>query len=316
MALLPYGATRTVGNAIGSLTWLLKLRSARNTEANLRYCFPAMREPQRKTLAQQSLKHTGRLMAEAGIIFHWSEDQLNELITGVDGFAPLQRALDEHRGILVLAPHFGNWELFALHFGRYNFMALYDPPKIPAIDRMIRESRQRTGATLLPIDAQGVRGVLQSLKRGQPVSILPDQVPTRSAGVYAPFFERPALTMTFAHRLIRSTDPLVVLGTCTRREDGFRIAFHEVDPAIHSEDVDESVRAMNAAIEAIVRKDPAQYQWEYKRFKKPPPDGVDPYKPDRGAAAGKDGSSRSNAGTGGSGKGSRGGSKGGGRRAA
>lgn len=278
MSLLPYSATRTVGDAIGSLTYLLKTRSVRNTEANLRYCFPAMRDGQRKALAQKSLKHTGRLLAEAGITFRWPEEKLKSLITGVDGFAPLQRALDEHRGILVLVPHFGNWELFALYFGRYGFMALYDPPKIESIDRLIRESRERTGATLLPIDAQGVRGVLGALKRGKPVSILPDQVPARSAGVYAPFFNRPALTMTFAHRLIRSTDPLVVIGTCTRMDDGFRIAFHEVDGAIHSEEVEESVGAMNAAIEKLVRQNPEQYQWEYKRFKKPPAGAADPYK--------------------------------------
>ena len=278
MAMLPYSATRAVGNAIGSLSYLLGTRAARTTEINLRYCFPAMRESRRKELAQRSLKHTGRLLAEAGITFNWPEEKLKALITGVDGFAPLQQALDEHRGILVLAPHFGNWELFALYFGRYGFMALYDPPKIESIDQMIRESRERTGATLLPIDAQGVRGVLQALKRGRPVSILPDQVPARSAGVYASFFNRPALTMTFAHRLIRSTSPLVVLGSCTRGEEGFRIAFHEVAEAIHSEDVEESVTAMNAAIEKLVEKNPEQYQWEYKRFKKPPAGTADPYK--------------------------------------
>lgn len=278
MSLLPYSATRKVGDAIGSLTYLLRTRSARNTEANLRYCFPAMRDSKRKALAQQSLKHTGRLFAEAGIAFKWPEEKLKGLITGVDGFAPLQQALDEHRGILVLVPHFGNWELFALYFGRYGFMALYDPPKIESIDQMIRESRERTGATLLPIDAQGVRGVLQALKRGKPVSILPDQVPARSAGVYAPFFNRPALTMTFAHRLIRSTDPLVVLGSCMRGEEGFRIAFQEVEDAIRSEEVEDSVAAMNAAIEKLVERAPEQYQWEYKRFKKPPTGIADPYK--------------------------------------
>jgi len=278
MSLLPYSATRVVGNAIGSVTYLLRTRAVRNTETNLRYCFPAMRDAQRNALAQKSLKHTGRLIAETGITFRWPEEKLKELITGVDGFAPLQQALDEHRGVLVLVPHFGNWELFALYFGRFGFMALYDPPKIESIDQMIRESRERTGATLLPIDAQGVRGVLQALKRGKPVSLLPDQVPARSAGVYAPFFNRPALTMTFAHRLIRSTNPLVVLGTCTRGEEGFRIAFHAVDDAIHSEEVEESVTAMNAAIEKLVQKSPEQYQWEYKRFKKPPPGTADPYK--------------------------------------
>ena len=166
MALLPFSATRKVGNAIGSLTFLLGTRSAKNTEANLKYCFPAMRDAQRKALAQESLKHTGRLLAESGITFRWPEERIRSLITRVDGFAPVQQALDEHRGILVLAPHFGNWELFALYFGRYGFMALYDPPKITSIDTLIRESRERTGATLLPIDAQGVRGVLGALKRG------------------------------------------------------------------------------------------------------------------------------------------------------
>lgn len=277
-ALLPFGANRVVGEAVGRLSFLFRTRAAKTTEANLRYCFPAMRDAQRRRLVQQSLKHTGRLLAEAGMTFHWSEEKLNGLIASVEGFEPLQRALDERRGILVLVPHFGNWELFALHFGRYRFIALYDPPKIAAIDEMIRTSRQRTGATLLPIDAQGVRGVLQALKQGRPVSILPDQVPTRSAGVYAPFFNRPALTMTFAHRLIRSTDPLVVIGSCTRQDDGFRITFTGVGDAIYSDDVNESVTAMNAAIEKLVKTDPAQYQWEYKRFKKPPAGGTDPYK--------------------------------------
>lgn len=84
--------------------------------------------------------------------------------------------------------------------------------------------------------------------------------------------------MTFAHRLIRSTNPLVVLGSCTRAAKGFRITFTEVSERLHSEDAEESVAAMNDAIEKLVRKDPAQYQWEYKRFKKPPEGVADLYK--------------------------------------
>lgn len=278
MALLPYRATRFVGEAVGSLSYLAGTRSARNTEANLRMCFPAMDDAQIRRLTRQSLQHTGRLLAEAGITFYWSEQKLNQLVTGVDGFQPLQEALDRGRGILVLVPHFGNWELFALQFGRYGFTALYDPPKIRSLEKLIRDSRQRTGATLLPIDTQGVRGVLGALKKGRPVSLLPDQVPDPSAGVHAPFFGHPALTMTFAHRLIKSTDPLVVIGACARQAEGFRISFSPIGAAIYSESVEVSVAAMNEAIEQLVRRDPAQYQWEYKRFKRPPPGVPDPYK--------------------------------------
>jgi KDO2-lipid IV(A) lauroyltransferase len=277
MALLPYSATRRVGDALGGLSALLNTRSARVTDANIRYCFPALRDAERRRLVQQSLQHTGRLLAEAGIVFHWSAERVDRLVVGVEGFEPLQQALDEQRGILVLVPHFGNWELFALHFGRYEFIALYDPPRIAAFDEMIRASRQRTGALLLPIDGKGVRAVLKALQRGRPVSILPDQVPTRSAGIYAPFFGRPALTMTFAHRLIQNTNPLVVLGSCTRQANGFRICFSRIPDAIYSADVEQSVRCMNEAIEKLVRGDPAQYQWEYKRFKQPPPGGTNPY---------------------------------------
>jgi Kdo2-lipid IVA lauroyltransferase/acyltransferase len=34
---------------------------------------------------------------------------------------------------------------------------------------------------------------------------------------------------------------------------------------------------MNRAIEQLVLADPAQYQWDYKRFKRPPPGQPYPY---------------------------------------
>jgi KDO2-lipid IV(A) lauroyltransferase len=278
LALLPYAASRRVGRFLGAVAYHLRSRARRVTELNLALAMPEMGSSARDALVRESLKHTGCLLAETGITFRWSAERLDRLVLGVEGFEPLARALVEKRGILVLAPHYGNWELFALHFGRYHFTALYDPPRIRALEAPVRASRERTGARLLPIDASGVRSVFTALRSGQPVSLLPDQVPERRAGVYAPFFGRPALTMSFAHRLIRATRPLVVFGSCRRERDGFRIQFVEAPPAIHSERVEVSAAALNEGIEALVRSDPAQYQWEYKRYKRPPPGTADPYR--------------------------------------
>jgi KDO2-lipid IV(A) lauroyltransferase len=274
---LSYPATRRLGRWLGLAAYYLRTPPARITRINIRNCFPALTEEEQTDLVRSSLIETGRLLAEAGIVFHWNEDRLNSLITGIDGFDPLQQALDQGRGILVLAPHFGNWELFALHFGHYGFLALYDPPKNRSLEQLVVNSRQRTGAVLLPIGRRGIRRVLATLQAGDPVSILPDQVPGRNAGIYAPFFDRPALTMRFAHRLICGTNPLVVLGACTRSESGFRVSFSEVPDAIYAADPEQSAVAMNQAIERLVRTAPAQYQWEYKRFKRPPPGEPDPY---------------------------------------
>ena len=84
--------------------------------------------------------------------------------------------------------------------------------------------------------------------------------------------------MTFAHRLIHNTKPVVFLGSCVREEVGFSITFTEAPIDIYSEQVEVSVTAMNGAIQKLVEKNPAQYQWEYKRFKKPAAGAKDLYK--------------------------------------
>jgi KDO2-lipid IV(A) lauroyltransferase len=46
----------------------------------------------------------------------------------------------------------------------------------------------------------------------------------------------------------------------------------EADPAIYSEDQLTSVAGLNASVAACVQRAPAQYQWEYKRFRRLPPE--------------------------------------------
>lgn len=277
VAVLPFRATQFVGKLIGQAAWVVRSQAASVTRTNIRHCFPALREHERTALAKRSLGHTGCLIAEAGMVFRWSPAKLETIITAVEGAALIESSLAVHRGVLLLAPHYGNWDLLALYLGRFAMTGLYDPPRIPSLEMPIRQARARTGSTLLPIDAPGLRGVYRSLQKGNLVAILPDQVPTRSAGTYAPFFGRPALTMTFAHRLIQSAKPLVVTGVAQRQGDGFRIRLQEVDEEVYAGDADVCVAAINRCIEKIVRADPAQYQWEYKRFKKPPPGNTSPY---------------------------------------
>ena len=100
--------------------------------------------------------------------------------------------------------------------------------------------------------------------------LLPDQVPDLNAGEFAPFFGHPTLTMTFAHRLIRQTNPFVMLGWAQRVEGGFEIHYEPILDEIYADDASSYATALNRAIENLVLKDPAQYQWEYKRFKKQP----------------------------------------------
>lgn len=60
------------------------------------------------------------------------------------------------------------------------------------------------------------------------------------------------------------------MGYVKRVRGGFELVFAEPDAGIYSEDAITSLTAMNRSVEACVADAPAQYQWEYKRFKKQP----------------------------------------------
>jgi KDO2-lipid IV(A) lauroyltransferase len=109
--------------------------------------------------------------------------------------------------------------------------------------------------------------------------LLPDQAPSVGEGVWAPFFGRPAYTITLAARLARSTGATVLMPVGRRlpAARGYELEFHPLpdplpdDPAL-------AARAINAAVEAVVTRDPGQYLWSYNRYKQPagappPPDG-------------------------------------------
>ncbi len=116
----------------------------------------------------------------------------------------------------------------------------------------------------------GVSKLIRALKAGELVGILPDQVPADGSGVFAPFFDHPAYTMTLACKLAQRPGVRVFCGYAKRlpTSTGFRAVIRELD--LRRETLDESITAMNQAIEELVRECPEQYQWEYKRFRRQP----------------------------------------------
>ena len=131
----------------------------------------------------------------------------------------------------------------------------------------------------VPTTVAGLRQVLRCLEAGEVVGLLPDQVPSRESGVHAPFFGVPALTMTLPQRLLLHARARPVMGAAQRGADGtFDVTFSPIGRGICDTDPTTSAAALNAAIETIVRRDPAQYQWEYKRFKRPPVGVRSPYR--------------------------------------
>ncbi|MFN2332432.1 MAG: lysophospholipid acyltransferase family protein [Halomonas sp.] len=255
---------------IGPLVHCFSRREREVTAINLREAYPEQDATERRRLARASLTHSTATMLELGFAWMGDPARVEASILAVHGRELLDGARAEGRGVIVLAPHFGNWEVLNFWLsGHFPFTAMYEPPKIAELDAVTRQGRERMGASLVPTNPRGVAALLKALKRSEAIGILPDQEPDWGSGVFAPFFGRSAYTATLLPKLVARTEARVVTGVAQRVPGrGFEIHFLAADERVYAIDESESATGVNACVEAAIALDPAQYQWEYKRYRK------------------------------------------------
>ncbi len=269
--LLPLSVGRAVGRTIGRLIYALGLGPVRVARINVRLCYPEMSESQREALCKGRMLEFGQAFVETPRVWSKSSTWLQNKIVGVEGMALFEAAVADPRGTLLVVPHQGNWEVVGLWVSKQTAMtSLYEPPKMPALDRWIKLSREQSGATLVPTDVRGVAALIKALKRGETSGILPDQVPTESGGIMAPFMGIPARTMTLVTNLVQRAHCQVLLCAAIREPGGWRLHFLPASEAVFSDQQEVAVAALNTDVERLVALAPEQYQWEYKRFRAQP----------------------------------------------
>ena len=269
LGLLPLCVVRALGRGIGHCLWYSKGRSYRVTMKNVRLCFPGFSDLQQAALVRQSLLETAMTAAEAGPIWRNSWEWLTAKIVAVEGEDILRAELAEGKGLIVLAPHLGNWEVVAPYLANIaHLTAMYKPFPIPELDKLIYEGRSKLHINMAPANRKGVGMLLKALQQGGIVGILPDQIPDEGAGAEAViFFGHLAMTMSLVHSLIDRTQCRVVSVFAMRVCGGFKLITLPVVADIYSKNKVESLAGMNMSIEHCVRLAPAQYQWEYNRFR-------------------------------------------------
>ncbi|KDE41397.1 Lipid A biosynthesis lauroyl acyltransferase [Nitrincola lacisaponensis] len=275
MALLPLRWAQALGKRIGRRMYRQgdANRMCRYTRANLQACLPELSQAEREQLVAESLEQTGQSIAEMGMSWLWPVRWSLNTIRAVHHESLITEGIAAGKGVILIAPHLGNWEVLNLYLSnRYPFTAMYKPPRQKQLDNLIRRMRARLGTDMAPANVQGVRKVMKALKRSEMVGILPDQEPEADSGIYADFFGIPALTMKLLPQLAAQTGARVICGYARRLPDaaGFEIFFSEADAEITSRDLQLASTAMNRSVERCVRELPAQYQWEYKRFNSRP----------------------------------------------
>ncbi len=263
-ARLPLQWLHGLGAALGWLVYAGSPTYARRLRENLRasgVCDIRTCE----TLQKQVVAETGKGVTEL-IALWFAPDAAIQRWAHCDTWPVVEQARQPGQGIIFLTPHLGGFEICAQYIAqRMPITVLYRPPKLRWLEPLMIAGRSRWQSKVAPANLRGVRLFYKALQRGDAVGLLPDQTPGVGEGAWADFFGRPAYTMTLVSRLQRATNAMLVMVHAERqpRGAGYQLQF-EVLP---SQGFDEA--ALNRAIEAVVRRCPAQYLWGYNRYKVP-----------------------------------------------
>ncbi|GAB3102547.1 lauroyl acyltransferase [Lysobacter terrae] len=288
---LPWPWLLRLGDVIAAQMLRRETREARVARRNLELIDPGMLPAQREELHQRIVRTTARQALETLRLWTRPHAEGLALIREQHGVELFDDAIRAGRGVIVAAPHYGNWELLNQWLAAHTPLAiLYAPPESPIGDAFLRRVRADDAnaqrVTQVRAEGPGVRQLFKILKDGGVVGILPDQQPKQGDGEFAPFFGVPALTMTLLGRLAHRTGAAVVFAYCERIDGGRdgrpAFALHIEPAAAAAADADPivAVAALNEGLERIARRDPSQYQWTYKRYTlRPPGSGEDnPYR--------------------------------------
>jgi KDO2-lipid IV(A) lauroyltransferase len=199
-----------------------------------------------------------------------------------EGEQVIEQCLDQGRGMLLLTPHLGSFEMaaqaYAQRFGaRQPITVMFRPARYGVLRALQEGARARPALGTVPASLSGVRQMLRALKRGETVGLLPDQVPPRGMGLWADFFGRPAYTMTLAARLAQQAGAPIVLIWCERLPagGGFHVRLSRLAETLPAAGTDAEAlqkaqaEVINRAMQGLILQCPQQYLWGYNRYKEP-----------------------------------------------
>jgi len=269
LALLPLRVLQAIGAGFGRLLLWRGGRTARHTAVNLRIVRPQLGEAAQAALLREVMAESGKSASEIVKVWGAGAERALGLVREVRGEALLDAGLAAGKGVIIAAPHLGCWELLNYWLCRKTPMAiLYRPPRIAAVEGLLRKVRGALAPEQVRADGAGVRTLYKRLAAGGTVGILPDQKPRAGEGQIAPFFGREALTMVLLPRLAARTGAAVLFAFAERlpRGAGYRIHLLPAPPGLTDADPAVACAALNRGVQDCVELAFAQYQWQYKRY--------------------------------------------------
>jgi len=263
---MPLRCALFIARFFGRLGYYLDSRHKRVAYKNLRIAFASSREPgELRKILKRCFINLCQSFAEILRVSRIDKEYLNRFVK-IEGRNYLDESFKRGKGVILLASHFGSWELamsVCAVLG-YPFSVIARTQKSTLLDTLLNNYRRSKGYKIISAE-KGVKEIVGNLKAGRVLGLVADHGGGRE-GRMVDFFSRPASTPMGAVRLaLQFNSSLIMVHTMRYRNQYHRIVLSP--PLELVADIDENLRRINRYIESYVRQFPEQYLWFYKRWK-------------------------------------------------
>jgi KDO2-lipid IV(A) lauroyltransferase len=274
-ALVPLPILYPFGWAAFAVVYYVARWRREQVEGDVAASFPELAPAVRRRIVRDSYLHASELLMEMLWGFGASARALLARVRFENPEVAMRLAAVKQTAVL-LTPHYCNWEwLFLAGGAKFGFVidTVYQPHRIPAIDRLMVEVRSRFGGRPIP-RKDFVYSVLRTAGEPHVYALIADQMPRPEEPKYwTRFLNRDTAFYVGADKIARFLDATVIYVAMRRVSRGRYSVRLEVvaEPPYGDEKGEVIMERFARRVEQAVREAPADFLWLQKRWKYPRP---------------------------------------------
>lgn len=275
ISLFPLKSGLFIGAGLGRLAYYIVKKERLKTLANLRLAFGKEKdEKEIRRIACEAFSNLGKNLIELINFPKINKDNIDTLIED-KGLHKIDRALKRGKGVIILASHFGNWELLAAYLTvkGYRGPVIARRLRFEKYDALLNRLRASKNVEVIYRD-ESPKKILRVLKNGGMIGVLADQDVDSVDGVFVDFFGNSAYTPSAPVSLAMATGAVML--PCFLARDAGRRVFVVEDPVEleitgnKERDIMVNTQKWSSVLESFIRKYPSQWVWMHKRWKTRP----------------------------------------------
>jgi len=264
-----------LAGSIGWVVFAVLPKERRKMFDNLKNAFPEKKDVEIEKIAREVFSNLCKNAVELVSFRKLTPRTLDKWIISDGAYEKIDRVLSKKKGVIMLASHFGNWELISAYFTLKGYDGTVIARRIyfHKYDEFINRLRRYVGVGVVYRD-ESPKKIFRVLKRNAMLGILADQDVDSVDGVFVDFFGRPAYTPKAPVALALASGAPIVPCFVIREKNRHRLILEEPLELEEKSDKQETIRfntqKWSRIVESYIRRYPEQWVWMHRRWKTRP----------------------------------------------